>query len=479
MRNKLPVLLLVICTSAFGQFDRVLSVEELREDYRIYRGTLEDFHAGLYWYTSKEELDQHFQEADKSLRKPRTEREFFRLLSSLSTKIRCGHTFIIPADGQAEKIWKNSLFPVQLSIQDGRLYCIRHYAENGLAPGDELLLINGASASELLQLMFDHFPIANDGYATTGKIRMIERNFHTFYAILKGQPETFTIQYRSNGKLLTKEIDGKTEEEIEKFAGADTSSEDEAYMQLEFVDSLSTALLTVRSFGNGPINGKKTKFRSVLEESMVKVEEKGVQNLILDLRGNSGGTDEYGLELFSYFHPEPIVEFEKQEFTINKSDYFKYSDLSAFKLRMLKAFSKTKKVNDSTYLLLSQKTLKPFGPTQPQFKGALYVLIDGGTFSTAADVAALFKSYQRGTLIGEETGGGYYGNTSGLGVTSVLPNSKFIMVTPVMRYTTNVEKVQEVGRGVSPDHPVHPTINELIDDVDAELNYALQLIGNK
>ena len=63
-------------------------------------------------------------------------------------------------------------------------------------------------------------------------------------------------------------------------------------------------------------------------------------------------------------------------------------------------------------------------PARQPFLGRLIVLIDGGSFSTTADVAAHLRSWRRATLVGEETGGGYEGNTSGLNALVVLPHSR-------------------------------------------------------
>ncbi|MEO0585946.1 MAG: hypothetical protein AAF135_27290, partial [Bacteroidota bacterium] len=46
---------------------RTFSKEQLLEDFDVFRGSLEDMHAGLYWYTPKEELDQLFDETGASL----------------------------------------------------------------------------------------------------------------------------------------------------------------------------------------------------------------------------------------------------------------------------------------------------------------------------------------------------------------------------------------------------------------------------
>ena len=52
------------------------------------------------------------------------------------------------------------------------------------------------------------------------------------------------------------------------------------------------------------------------------------------------------------------------------------------------------------------------------------MITNGGSFSVTADFASLFHNENRGIIVGEETGGGYEGNTSGFSKILVLPNSK-------------------------------------------------------
>ena len=43
--------------------DRTFSVEQLRQDFTLLRGALEEAHPSLYWFTAKDELDHAFQAA--------------------------------------------------------------------------------------------------------------------------------------------------------------------------------------------------------------------------------------------------------------------------------------------------------------------------------------------------------------------------------------------------------------------------------
>jgi C-terminal processing protease CtpA/Prc len=109
--------------------------------------------------------------------------------------------------------------------------------------------------------------------------------------------------------------------------------------------------------------------------------------------------------------------------------------------------------------------------------GKVFVLIDGGTFSTAADFCAVTHHLKRATFIGEETGGGYYGNNSGLEATVTLPNSKFQVRVPMSEYWNAVPGYDGKRRGTLPDIAVETTTAGVLAGVDEQLAYALKLAG--
>ena len=86
-------------------------------------------------------------------------------------------------------------------------------------------------------------------------------------------------------------------------------------------------------------------------------------------------------------------------------------------------------------------------PADHAFQGKVFLRIDGGSFSGAADLAALIHHLKRGTFIGEETGGGYYGNSSGKLLTVTLPNSGLKLQLPLYGYLT-VTKENGTEHGV-------------------------------
>jgi C-terminal processing protease CtpA/Prc len=117
-------------------------------------------------------------------------------------------------------------------------------------------------------------------------------------------------------------------------------------------------------------------------------------------------------------------------------------------------------------------------PGKYPFLGNVFVLIDGGTFSTAADFCAIIHHLKRATIIGEETGGGYYGNNSGPEPRVTLPNSKLQVRVPLYEYWNAVSGDDGQRRGTIPDHVIPTTASNLVRGIDAQLECALKLAGD-
>ncbi|MGB3464056.1 MAG: S41 family peptidase, partial [Cyclobacteriaceae bacterium] len=82
--------------------------------------------------------------------------------------------------------------------------------------------------------------------------------------------------------------------------------------------------------------------------------------------------------------------------------------------------------------------LKEQKPKKDVFTGQLVVLTNGSTFSTAADVCAILYEQKRALFVGEEVGGGFYGNNSAISLGIKLPNSGISYWIPLVRYTNHV-----------------------------------------
>lgn len=109
------------------------------------------------------------------------------------------------------------------------------------------------------------------------------------------------------------------------------------------------------------------------------------------------------------------------------------------------------------------------------FKGNVYVLINGLSFSVTTEFCAIAQSNHRAVFIGEETGGGFYGNTSGRFIDVSLPYSSITIHIPAVKYSMSVNYKKNKDRGIIPDYQVIPTMKDLVEKNDTVLNFALKL----
>jgi len=114
-----------------------------------------------------------------------------------------------------------------------------------------------------------------------------------------------------------------------------------------------------------------------------------------------------------------------------------------------------------------------------KFYGKTYVLISPVTYSGGSEFSNMMYTKGLSTFVGEETGGGYYGNTSGYGKILELPHSKIKISIPALKFVMNVKPILPFGRGVIPHFKVIPTIEEYINGENAYLNYVLEQFENK
>ena len=96
--------------------------------------------------------------------------------------------------------------------------------------------------------------------------------------------------------------------------------------------------------------------------------------------------------------------------------------------------------------------------------------------SSCADVAAILSFNKKATFIGQETGGGFQGNTSGMIPDSKVQPFDFTLTVPLQKYFNSVDILKNIGRGTMPDHAVNMTINEILKGEDKDLQTTLDLI---
>jgi hypothetical protein len=452
----------------------ILSSEQMRQDFIIFEKALIEAHPGLYRYNTPAHADSIFVQTALKLDHPMTRQEFYRTLLPVAVLVKCGHTKFHPDENWSDNFYfgTEKVFPLKLYIHEDKAWIVDSYdPEFKVIKGAEVLSINNLSMPEIICKLLPGF--FSDGSNTTFKFIEMSHYFSAYYANMVEAPDSFIINCRSGNDYSTMKVPSVSHlviDQYEKEQSSNTSPE-EPY-SLKILPG-NTALLTITSFWMGGDGA----FKRFLKNSFSTIRQNEIDNLIIDVRNNEGGNDKRGALLLSWFMNEKFRYYDRLQATTKSKYTFKqYAHLPKFYGIMRHLIHKT---DSGTYVWNHSRNLKIQKPQKNSYSGKVYMLINGGSFSVTSEFASVAHYLKRAVFIGEETGGGYYGNNSGTFVIVTLPNSRLNIGIPMLAYYTAVKNYPFTDRGVIPDYKVSPTIEDLLNKKDTVLSFALELIAKQ
>jgi Peptidase family S41 len=325
--------------------------------------------------------------------------------------------------------------------------------------------------------MFRH--ISGDGDILTSKAAAVGNNFGLYYYLFLGQPETFKVEYRTPEKQKKIALLAGVTAEATKKLGEGPNGGTQKPLRYEALSVPRAARLTIETFALPPPDKGEPDFAHFLAASFQQIRREDIEDLVIDLRGNDGG-DNLGIPLFSYLTDRPFLfsdsaEAASQTFPLLHQYSHLDTDFSKeFEQHLVAAASGRFKVEGDDDLAPPIQQ-----PQKESYAGRLWVLIDGEVFSGTAQFCSLVRSHHRGVFVGEETGGGYHGNSSGEEAVITLPASQLRILVPLVRYEMAASDPADARRGIIPDYPFQMTVQRLMDKKDAELEYVMNLIRRK
>jgi len=499
------IALLISCQS-IKKFNEGLSqevpVNKLQEDVEYTYKKLKQLHPKLYWYISKEKLDYKFDSLKKSIQKPMTGLAFYKELSQVTKTIGQGHLGISPSleklsKKEQKKLKKKGKAPFNqfdFEFLDDKLFITKNRSRHDIKAMTEVVSINNELPNELINTYKTR--VSSDGYNTTFYNRYLGKYFGNFYRLDKGKNhdsiqlllkvddkdslfvvkrDTFGTNSKSDKiKLSKKELKEKNKFNSKYGYVSETKT---LTRELKFIDNDSaTAFMNIKGFSNGNAH-------DFYEESFNKLAKNKTKNLIIDLRNNPGGRLYEIEDLYGYLVNEPFVFIDDYEVVSRTSklhqDYFKGGGpvFKFFKILAAPIFYSVTYFNvrkEGDKYLFGTRSSKLKNPKPNNFKGKVYVLINGGSFSASCVISSNLKSTKRAFFVGEETGGAYNGTVAAQMPLVQLPNSKVNLKIGLALVSATNKTSEMEGRGIFPDKEIIPTIEDRKNNIDPELKWVLE-----
>ncbi len=461
------------------------SSQQLQEDYSLLRNILEKKHPSLYWYTVKDSMDIYFDKYYSDIKDSMTEQQFgWKIIAPLTDKIHCGHTSF--AMSKKYNNWaagkRFPSFPLFMKLWNDTMVVTNNLnrKDSILKRGALITSVNGLNSTGLKQTMFGY--MTEDGNANNVNYIRLSGNFPYYHRNIFGISKNYAVKYIDSlgiERAVDIPVFEQRKDSSQRTRPVEPVQRDKSVSrQKRLLDMRSlaidtannTAIITLNTFSSGGL-------RKFFRQSFRYIRKTGIANVVLDLRSNGGGRINLSTLLTKYVS-RTTIKVADTSFAVTKSlrPFTKYIN-SGF-INNLGLFFLTKKNKDGLYHFghWERKLYKP--KNKNHFSGNVYVLINGSTFSASAIFCNAIKGQPGITLVGEEAGGGWYGNNGILIPDITLPNTRLRVRLPLFRLV-QYKHVAKDGRGVPPDIFIGTSYDALLKGVDKKMQVVMGMISEK
>lgn len=284
--------------------------------------------------------------------------------------------------------------------------------------------INGTASSELLEVYKGLSSYETDAY--------VEAKFWGNAVVSEHALRMCGVDTK-DGVVMTFEQDGREKEHtfafvpLEQVRGYQQKTDNGEWVFYEIDEARSVGIFTLKTCLYDE------EYKAVLDAFFEEVFRRQIQNVVVDLRGNGGGN------------------------SLVADEFLRYIDVDTYN-------TWTSAVRYGSHLVTNSDRLCKNDLKEQTFDGALYVLTDVWTYSSAMDFAMLVQDNGLGCIVGEASGNlpDSYGDC----LYFQLPHSGIVLSVSYKRwYRIDQNKA---GEQIMPDVPV---------DAEEALQKVYQLIG--
>jgi hypothetical protein len=372
-----------------------LTLAEATADIREFYATLDRIHPDPLARTTREA----FEEARKRVYDGvagRADRGGKVAIEDLAYWLEYGAASV--HDGHTLVRWRPA--PSDYGVGARRFPPSRVESENGrfFVDGAELVAVNGAPAATffgpILERCSAETPVWRAGCLTD------YQQFWFWHTNLFGAPKCCTLGFAGGTERTVAPVSFAEYRQIQRPARPTKTT------SVKLFDSGKIAHFVYPSFQVSDAE-KKT-----IDDVFREIREAKAQDLVIDLRGNGGGSSNMGDYIFRYIAEAPVSQGSKLRIKVARETFERWKQqggpMPPFAEALFQSFEGKVMASDEEPLksiiagLIAQE--KPEARPEAIFRGRLWLLIDNETFSSANLFAAAFRDHPLGKILGYEIG---------------------------------------------------------------------------
>jgi len=460
--------------------DTQIGAAELQADVAILRRAYETLHPGLYRYNTPAQIDTAFRALELEFQQDRTLAEAYLAFSVLAAKVKCGHTyanFFNQSSAVQAALFQAPRVPFYFRWLGDRMIVTRSFAgDPQIRAGTEVLTLNGVPVAAILARLMT---VARaDGNNDAKRVAYLQVDgtsrfeaFDIYWPLFfPSTAPLVTLRVRDfeASRVRTIEVPPVTyADRLAALAASEGSgaTADAPLWELRLLDD-RVGYLRMPSW---VLYNSRWNWRAWLEETFATLVARGATDLVIDLRGNEGGSD-VGDVIVSHLIAAPVPRQSVTRLVRYRAvpdDLIPYLDTwdPSFKNWGSAAIDST----DRFYRLRRDADDDPggvIGPARPRFTGRLWVLVSATNSSATFEFAQSVRQNHLGTLVGQPTGGNQRGINGGAFFFLRLPHSGLELDLPLIGQFPDGN---QPDAGLQPDIVVVPTVQDIAEGRDAEL----------
>lgn len=432
------VLLLLLTTpSVSGTAEaaaELWSAESVQEEFdELYR-KLRASHYDLFANRPREEYDAEFELMYGTFSRSMTRAEIQEQFQRFVALGNVAHAKIDPSVDAWERFRDDGgrAFPAYFRVIDDRVFVNEVAGGHALSVGDEVQSVDGTPALAWLAVLRAQVSADSDYLAHT----LMENLLPLLVWQEWGERERFSLSVMRGAEVVDIDVPALSRSDT------DASATDRFFLDWNLREArmLGERLAYLRP---GPFYDNRpdavspwdsTSFRAFVDDAFVSFGKAGAETVLIDLRNNPGGNNDFSDHLIAWFADKP--------FRFSDSFHIRVSEaaIEANHARLaLQAEDEHSVSNDLAVLYgeheagnLVEYAIALTAPrTGQRFDGEVFMLVNRHSYSNAVSVAAIGQDYGFATILGEATAD--LANTYGAVEHFVLPRTRIDVTFPKAR----------------------------------------------